>query len=315
MRETTNWLPGQIVFIVTLIIAALYVLLTMRRTANTTAAIRSGADDDLNAKYSGLVAELKEHIANKHLLPSEAWEREKSRLEQAAVNVLKLRENERHENLKAEARAEKRQAVAVSGGGGSTMKGVFIGGGTVVFFVALGFLLVESTKPRAEGMTATGVTPPNGPAGAPMGAPPEDAKLKGLFESVQRKPDDLEALADISLHLLRRQGFDEAKPFILRGSSLDPFHVRLRVARTVLNAIAGSVNEAQDELERLGGQYGEAYDANLFVGLIAMDQNDQGRALGAFDRYFAVAPAGDTPPMMKMAVEQMRSQLAAQPGK
>lgn len=313
MRETTNWLPGQIVFIATLIVATLYVLLTMRRKSNTAAAMRSGADDDLGAKYSGLVGELKEHVANKHLLPADAWEREKSRLEQAAVSVLKQRDSERHESLKAEARAEKRQAVAANGG--STMKGVFIGAGTVLFFVSLGFLLVESTKPRAEGMTATGVTPPSGPAGAPMGAPPEDTKLKGLFESVQRKPDDLEALADISLHLLRRQGFDEAKPFILRGSGLDPFHVRLRVARAVLSAVEGSVNEAEDELERLGGQYGEAYDANLFVGLIAMDQNDQRRAIGAFDRYFAVAPAGDTPPMMKMAVEQMRSQLSAQPGK
>jgi hypothetical protein len=141
--------------------------------------------------------------------------------------------------------------------------------------------------------------------------PGEDPKLRGLFDSVSAHPDDIEALADISLYLLRRQDFDEAKPFVLRATGLDPFHVRTRVARTMLRAIDGAVAPAQDELERLGTRYGEAYDANLFAGLIAMDQNDQRRAVQAFDRYFAVAPAGDTPPMMKMAVEQMRQQMQA----
>lgn len=302
--QQTNWLPGQIALACAVVLAALYVLLTQRRKTSVT----TGLEDDLSAKYNGLLGELKEHIANRHLLPPEAWEAEKSRLEQAAVAVLKRRDTERHEALKAEARAEKRQAVA-SGGGGSTMKGVLIGAGTVGFFVMLGFLLSDATKPRTDGMTVTGGAPdmPSAP-----GKPAEDPKLKGLFEAVQKQPDDVEALADLSLHLLRRQGFDDAKPFILRATGLDPFHVRTRVARAVLGAVEGGVAAAQTELERLGHQYGEAYDANLFAGLIAMDQNDQRRAIAAFDRYFAVAPPGDTPPMMKTAVEQMRRQLDAQ---
>lgn len=306
MPPQTNWVPGQIVLGAALLFAAIYVLVSMRRSAGP---MSTGADDDLTAKYQSLVAELREHVANKHLLPAEAWQAEKTRLEQAAVAVLKSRDiTSRHEALKAEARAEKRQATI---GGGSTLKGILIGGGTVGFFVVLWFLLTDATKPRTEGMTATGTVPPNmAPAaanGAP-GQPQEDPKLKAFFDVVQKQPDDVDALADLSLYLLRRQGFEEAKPFVLRATGIDPFHVRTRVARTVLSAVEGSVASSQDELERLGTHYAEAYDANLFAGLIAMDQNDQRRALQAFDRYFAVAPAGDTPPMMKMAVEQMRQQ-------
>ena len=307
MAPQTNWLPGQLVLAAALVMAAIYVLVTMRKKG---AESSTGAHDDLTAKYQSLVAELREHIANRHLLPADAWEAEKARLEQAAVAVLKTRETtERHEALKAEARAEKRQAVV---GGGSTLKGVLIGAGGVGFFVLLGFLVTDATKPRTDGMTATGTVPPNMGAPASNGAPAqpqEDPKLKAFFDAVQKQPDDVDALADLSLYLLRRQGFEEAKPFVLRATGIDPFHVRARVARTVLSAVEGAIAPAQDELERLGTHYGEAYDAHLFAGLIAMDQNDQRRALQAFDRYFAVAPAGDTPPMMKMAVEQMRQQM------
>ena len=296
-------------------VGAVFVLLSKRRQDQ---ALTTAAEDDLTAKYNSLLGELREHVANRHLLPADAWDREKSRLEQAAVAVLKQRDAartaEKHESLKAEARADKRQTAAASGG--STMKGVLIGAGTVGFFVLLGFLLTDATKPRTDGMTVTGTVPPSGmPPGQAQPSAATEAKLQALFEAVQKQPDDIEALADISLHLLRRQGFDEAKPFILRATALDPFHVRTRVARTVLSAVEGSVATSQDELERLGSHYGEAYDANLFAGLIAMDQNDQRRALAAFDRYFAVAPAGDTPPMMKMAVEQMRQQLETPPAK
>jgi len=314
MRETVNWLPGELVVIAALLLGALFVVLSKRRQDR---AVSSAAEDDLTAKYNGLLGELREHVANRHLLPTDAWDKEKSRLEQAAVAVLKQRDAarvaENHESLKAEARADKRQAVAA--GGGSTMKGVLIGAGTVGFFVLLGFLLTNATTPRKDGMGITGTVPqaemPAGAGGPPGPSPAGEEKLKALFDVVQKQPDDIEALADLSLHLLRRQGFDEAKPFILRGTTLDPFHVRTRVARTVLSAVEGSLASSQDELERLGSRYGEAYDANLFAGLIAMDQNDQRRALVAFERYFAVAPAGDTPPMMKMAVEQMRQQFEA----
>ena len=216
MREATNWLPGQIVLAVAFVLAGVYVLVSMLRKSAPSAA---GSDDDLSAKYNGLVAELREHVANRHLLPSDAWEKEKSRLEQAAVAVLRQREVEaKHQALKSEAREEKRSAVT---SGGSTFKGILIGGGTVGFFALLWFLLTDAVKPRTDGMTVTGATPPGMPTGAEPGGlpPPDDSKLKALFEVVQKKPNDIEALADMSLHLMRRQGFEEAKPFVLRPAS------------------------------------------------------------------------------------------------
>ncbi|MBL9039796.1 MAG: tetratricopeptide repeat protein, partial [Archangium sp.] len=168
-------------------------------------------------------------------------------------------------------------------------------------------LVTREATPRTEGMTATGGAPPM------EEAPKEDTRLRGLFDAIEQHPDDADALANLALYLLRRQSFDEARPFIARATWLDPFHVRTRIARAVVKALDGAVPAAQGELERLGRRYPEGYDAHLFAGLLAMDQNDTPRALDAFDRYFAVAPPGEAPPMMKMAVEQLRRRTPPAP--
>jgi len=76
-----------------------------------------------------------------------------------------------------------------------------------------------------------------------------------------------------------------------------------------MRAVDGDMPGAMADLARLADMYPEAYDARLFVGLIAMDQNDTAKALKNFEWYLSTAPAEEQPPMLPMAVAQLRQQV------
>src|SRR5437762_2758080 len=103
MPIQTHWLPGVLVLLAGLIAGVLYVLLSRRGPADAAAA--AGALDDFNEKYRLLLGQLKEMIADKHNMAPAAFEAEKSRLELAAAEVLKRRDElvrgEKHEAEKA----------------------------------------------------------------------------------------------------------------------------------------------------------------------------------------------------------------------
>lgn len=315
MNSETNWLPGIIVLAVAAVGALIY-LFTARRPPEGAS---TGANDDLTTRYNVILEQLRTHLANKHLQPADTWEAERRRLELAAAAVLRERDGLAHDAQKAAARAE-RLASAPAGGTLFTaypqLKPVLIGAAVVLFFGLLGLQLTQSTKPRADGMSATGMQPPGGmPAGEPppgggMEEPArEDPKLRELSEAVQKAPDDLEKLGALSISLMHAQQFDQARPFVMHASALDPYDVKVRVARQVLRAVDGDMAGAMADLQRLADMYPEAYDARLFVGLIAMDQNDSARALKSFEWYLSTAPAEEQPPMLPMAVAQLRQQV------
>ncbi len=259
-----------------------------------------------------MIGELKEHVANKHLLPADAWAAEKARLEALAISLLKERDSSRHEALKAEARAERREQAAERGffARNPALKGGLVGASVVLFFVVLGLALNDAVKPRSDGMQATGMVPGSG-APQPGGEPQTDPRLDALLAAVQRAPDDLDALAAAGLYLISKQGFSESRPFFQRGTLLDPFHVKTRLGRTILQAVDGDVAGAQRELERLAALYPDAYAGRLYAGMLALEENDPARALKNFEVYLSTAPAGEVPPMMRGAVQQLRQQLAS----
>lgn len=303
----TNWLPGILVTAAGVIGSLAYLALSKRAAPSSVA-----PPDDLTARYQTVIGELKEHTANKHLLPPEQWEAEKRRLETTAVQLLKERDQLGHEARKAEARAEKRQQAQAADGGllakHPTLKGALLGGAVVLFFSVLWFSLNQATAPRTDGMQATGLPPGAGPAGPE--APQEDAKLEDLLNAVQRTPDDVDALAEAALYLISKQGFGESRPFIQRATMLDPFHVKTRVGRAIMQAVDGDVGGSMTELERLAALYPDAYAGLLYAGMLALDQNDPARAVVNFERYAQAAPPSEVPPMLRGAIGQLRQQLA-----
>ncbi len=269
--------------------------------------------DDLDARYQLLLGELRQHVANKHLLPLEDFNREKTRLEMAAADVLRSRDGKRHDETKKQARAEKQAAAAPTfGSKNPALMGALVGGAVVAFFALLGFQLTQSATERTDGMQATGAVPPGG-GGGPMQQPRADPKLEALANRVQSNPGDVDAVADLAVHLIRRQAFEEARPLVDRATLLDPFHPKGRVGRAVVRALEGDLPGAIVDLEALASRYPEAYDARMFAGMLAMEDNDQRRALMNLELYVALAPQSEQPPMMRMAVIQLKQELNAPP--
>jgi hypothetical protein len=293
----TNWLPGILVLSAGFVGSVLYLLLSKRAGA----APSEGVKDDVDAKYQSVIGELKEHTANKHLLPAESWEAEKKRLEGLAVTLLKQRDGIKHSQLKAEARAEaKARAQATETGffaKNPAMKGALVGGGVVLFFAVLWISVNEAAKPRTDGMQVTGMEPgAAGPAGPQE--PAVDTKMEQLLQAVQRSPDDIDALSEAALYLISKQGF------------ADPFHVKTRVGRAILLAVDGDVPGGTNELERLATLYPDGYPGALYAGMLSMEDNNPARAVQNFERYLATAPISEQPPMLRMAVRQLKTQLA-----
>lgn len=303
MNHETNWLPGVIV-LGAAALAALFFALTARKKH---APVQQDAKvEDLERRYEALLAQLKEHAANRHLMAPDAWEAEKARLELAAVATLKERDGKKHEALKAEARAEKKaQAPGMPG----WVWGL-IGAAIAVFFVQLGNTLTRESKDRVDGQEMTGIDPAAGQR-APMMPNPDEQKLNALIARVERSPDDLEVLSEASTELVRRQRFEDAAPLIRRASAIDPFHVQTRINRAVLDALQGEPNEALAELEHVASTYDEAWEARLYAGALALQNNDPTRALTQFETYLLEAPPSEQPPMLRRAVEDLRKQVQA----
>lgn len=306
--HATNWIPGLIAVVVAIIGAVAFLLSSKRLKTDAPA---PETLDDFEARYQTILGELRQHIANQHLMAPDVFARERTRIEQAAADVLRARDGKKHEVTKQQARAEKR-AAAPQGWmqKNPLVAGVLIGGAVVGLFALLGWQLQAQSTPRTDGMQATGTTPPGG--AGPMQQPKSDGKLEALAARVQTNPEDVDAVTDLAIHLIRRQAFQEAKPLVDRAMLLDPFHPKARVGRAVVRALEGDLRGSLDDLERLAAKYPESYDARMFAGMLALEDNDERRALMNLEAYVTLAPVNEQPPMMRMAVVQLKQQLAAQ---
>ena len=311
-HAATNWLPGLMVLAAGAAVALAYLFGSKRLSLD---APKPETLDDLDARYQSLLGELRQHVANKHLLSAAAYAREQTRLEGAAAAVLRARDGKKHDEVKKQARAEKAAAAPPTlASKNPALVGAVVGGAVVAFFALLGWQLTQSATERTDGMQATGMVPPGGGRGPMQQQQPEgDPKLEALASRVQSNPNDVDAVADLAIHLIRRQAFEEARPLVDRATLLDPFHPKGRVGRAVVRALEGDLKGSVTDLEALASRYPEAYDARMFAGMLAMEDNDQRRALMNLEAYVTLAPADEQPPMMRMAVSQLKQELAAPP--
>lgn len=307
----TDWTPGLLVLAGGLLLAVGFVLFSRRGKGKAEPA-QDEVLADLEQRYATLIAQLKELTADRANLPEERFQAEKTRLELAAAAALKARDahvrGAKHEAEKAAARAERVKKAAEAAAQGfwgkhPQLKGALWGAGVVGFLAVLGWVLVQESKPRTDGMQATGKTP--GEEGQSEAAEVE-AFLQAAMERVRKNPDDVEAFAEVTHELIARQAFEHAYPLVERGIGLDPFHVDLRIHRAVLRAAQGEGAAARAELEHLAATYPEAYEALLYIGALAMRDGDRGRALQSFERYLTAAPAEAQPPGLRMTVAQLR---------
>ncbi|HEX8440178.1 tetratricopeptide repeat protein [Archangium sp.] len=309
---TTNWLPGLIVLAVGFVTAAFFLFVSRSKAASTQAP-RDGALDDLERRYQSLIEQLKELAADKHSLPAERYEAERSRLEQEAVAALRAKDEHLKKQGGGDTVSAPRPAPVVSKGGLSPqLQGALWGAGIVLFFGLLGYLLVSEQRPRGEDDTATGKVPPGMAANAQQqqqGEPQMDQELAEAWERVKANPSDLDAASLLSHELIRRQMYEDAERVTMRGLAVDPFNVELRVHKGVLRAVRGDETGAEKELTQLVDTYPDAQEALLFMGALAVRRGDKASALENFERFAVEVPANMQPPPLLMAIQQLRTEL------
>ncbi len=313
----TNWLPGLVVLGAGLLAAVIFAINSKRKAQP---APPPSSSVDLEARYQALLNSLKEHAAAKHLMTAADWEKEQARLEQAAAQTLREKAGVKHDELKAEARAEKKAAKEGASpqaqgfwAKNQTLKGALWGAAIVAFFVALGYGLSNQSTERREGQGMTGMVPPGG--AQQQEEPPVDPKIRSLMARAQANPDDVDVLADAASELVKRQMFDDAAPIVQRATIIDPYNVRIRICRAVLDAVEGESKPALDELVHLGATYDDAYDAHLYAGMLAMELKDLKRARDEFQLYVDAAPPSTQPPMIRSAIAEIDQELAQGGGK
>ncbi len=311
--HSTNWLPGILAASAALVAAVVFVLASLRKHSPTAP---PSSEEDLDIRYQSLIAQLKEHSANKHIHAPEAWATEQARLEQEAAAVLREKAGVKHASLKSDARAAKKAAQAATATGffakNPAFKGAIWGAGVVGFFVILGVVLSQESTTRTDGQGMTGAVP--GEAAGPMAArpPEEDLELKTAMARANRSPDDIDALSEAAKQLIARQMFDDAAPMVRRATAIDPYHVATRTHRAVLLAVEGQGLTAMNELQHVADTFEDAYDARLFGGMLALQADDRPRALEQFERYMQEAPRDEQPPMLSKAIVQLKAELSQQ---
>ncbi len=306
---TTNWLQGLLGLAFGLAASIAFVLFARR--AFKAAPASQASVDDLKARYTTLIGQLKEHAQAKHLMPAEQWSAEEQRLSSEAAALLRQRDDAVHSVEKAKARADKKakQEAAVTPASAALKVVIWVSVAAVFVGVVAVVLNKEATERKEDPQMQQ---QQGGNAAARPPSPEELAKVQQAITAAQNNPNDIDALANAAWALIRNQRFEDAAPIISRASFLDPYHVQTRIQRAVLDAVQGNDTVALTELEHLTQTYADTGEAHLYAGTLSMGLKDPVRALAHFDRYLALVPANEQPPNLRQGVENLRAQLKGQ---
>jgi tetratricopeptide (TPR) repeat protein len=309
----SHWIPGIVVLSLGVIAGALYLLFGRKRPAVAPA----DRDADAQRRVESLLAQLREHQAEKHQMDPAAWQQEHDRLERAAADAMRARDEGAKGPEKAAAGRKGAPVPAPEAPSGffgrhPQLVGAAWGAGVVVFFGALGLWLSQEQKPRAEGETATGTVGRGGPA-AP-GAEAQDRDFQAALTQVRENPaGDLALTGEVIRELISRSDFQQAQEINERALGADPFRTELRVHRAFLKVVQGQREAGMAELGRLADLYPDGSSALIFRGMIHMQAQEPREALRDFEGYLAVTPPQNVPPQLRAGVAQLRQQVTGAP--
>ena len=306
----SHWIPGIVVLSLGLIAGALYLLFGRKPVA----AARTDRAPDAQRRVDSLLSQLREHQADKHQTDAAAWEAERDRLERAAADAMRARDEVAKGEEKATGKGKKGTPAAPQGffGRHPQLVGAAWGAAVVVFFGALGIWLSQDQKTRGAGDTATGSVG-RGEAAA-RGSESDDQDFQNALVRVRENPGgDLGLTAEVIRELISRSDFQQALELNERALAVDPFRTDLRVHRAFLKVVQGDREAGMAELGRLADLYPDGNAALIFRGMIHMQAQEQRQALQDFEAYLAVTPPQNVPPQLRAGIAQLRAQVAGAP--
>jgi tetratricopeptide (TPR) repeat protein len=310
----THWIPGIVVLSLGLIAGALWLFLG-RRSAAAPASERAS---DAQRRVDSLLTQLREHQAEKHQMDAGTWQEEQDRLERAAADAMRARDQVAKAPERAGGKGRKAEPVAApappSGffGRHPQLIGAAWGAGVVIFFGALGLWLSQEQKPRGDGDVATGTVGRGGPA--EQGAEADDRDFEGALARTRADPGgDLALTGEVIRELIARNDFQKAQEINERALAADPFRTDLRVHRAFLKVVQGQREAGMAELARLADLYPDGTSALIFRGMVHMQEQQPKAALQDFEAYLAVTPPQNVAPQLRAGVAQLRRQVTGAP--
>lgn len=308
----SHWIPGIVVLSLGLIAGALYLFFGRRQRA----AAPADAVSDARRRVDSLLAQLREHQAEKHQMNATAWQEENDRLEHAAADAMRARDEVTRAPEKAGGKGKKGEPAATPAPSGffgrhPQLVGAAWGAGAVIFFGALGLWLSQDQKPRAEGDTATGTVGRGGPREA-AGADEQDFKT-ALARTRNNPGGDLALTAEVIRELITRSDFQQAQELNERALAADPFRTELRIHRAFLEVVQGRREAGMAELGRIADLYPDGSSALIFRGMVHMQDQQPREALEDFEGYLAVTPPQSVPPQLRAGVAQLRREVSGAP--
>ncbi len=314
MIHETNWLPGALMIALGLAAAAIALIFTRGRTA--LGAGRDVKQADMEHRVAFLLEQLRALETERHKLGEERFAQDRAKLELEAAEALRERDAFAKEVAAASANAQAGGASVAAAaqpkgflGRHPQLAGAIWGGGVVVFFAVLFFVLTSEQFDRGDG-EITGMRPPSQGQAAPMQQQPqEDPVFKAALDRAEKNPGDTDASSFAVHELIRLQEFDKADKLTRQALATDPFHLETRIHRAVLRATQGQFDASIDELGKLAQLYPDSHEALLFRGALAMQSGKTEIALESFERFAAVAPKEEQPPQIQSAITLLRQRL------
>jgi hypothetical protein len=310
----THWIPGIVVLSLGLIAGALY-LFFGRKGAAATPADRVS---DAQRRLDSLLSQLREHQAEKHQQDPAAWQEEHDRLERAAADAMRARDEVTRAPDGTAGKGKRAQPEAAPApigffGRHPQLVGAAWGAGVVIFFGALGLWLSQDQKPRGEGETATGTVGRGGASSGP-GAAADDSDFQTALARTRNNPGaDLTLTSEVIRELISRSDFPQAQDINERALAADPFRTDLRIHRAFLQVVQGQREAGMTELSRIADLYPDGSSALIFRGMIHMQEEQPKAALEDFEGYLAVTPPQNVPPQLRAGVAQLRRQVTGAP--
>lgn len=195
-----TWGPPIVVLGVGLVAGLVVALL---QTRGSRAADGRASREVLLAKKEQIVEAVRELDADREKLGDELWSARREVLVGKAADVIR--------ELEAPAVIEPAAPAPVAPPRSSR---VIWGTVAIVFFAGLAGLLVNTAKPRQEGMSMTG-----GTANDQAGPPPE---IAAALAAVEKNPDDLDALNTLTWGAIRMRSLDGAMQYLQRAQKIAP---------------------------------------------------------------------------------------------
>ncbi len=277
--NTTQWLAPLLVLVFGMTLGAVLLLVTRRKRASKDGGPANLDEEDLQARLSGLLHQLRE-LGSPSADESSDLRDERTRLEEAAARV--LRDLDRVVQP-ASCTAPASQSVAVVDSAAVAARRMIWITTAGVTAAVLYVLLMQSAAPRDPDGTATGNLPPSATSPAAGGAAGDDAEVKRLSALVAASPANLELRNDLARRFLETRQlmnvFTETQ-FVLERQ---PNNVRALAYQSLVKLSMGQGEEALAMLQRALQADPNSLDAWLHMSIVQLELGNPKAAMNALD--------------------------------